>query len=344
MSKAFESADDFTAALVALPSPDDTRRQVANLRQKQLTKPPGSLGRLEDIACWLAGWQPDGIPRAEKVKVAVFAGNHGVTTQGVSPYPSTVTAQMVANFASGGAAINQISQIGSLDLEVVPLNLETPTKDISTSPAMTVAETLDALNAGAAVVSNDLDILILGEMGIGNTTIAAALCAASLGGAGTDWAGPGTGHDPQGVSLKADVIDKSIHRFRADTGEAGAFDTLRQLGGREQAAIAGAIVTARKKRIPVILDGYVVCASLAPLFKENFGIIDHCIAGHVSAEPAHNKLLQKLGLSPLLDLGMRLGEGTGAALAAGIIRAAVATHNQMATFEEASVENRTDAG
>jgi nicotinate-nucleotide--dimethylbenzimidazole phosphoribosyltransferase len=344
MSKTFRSVDDFRGRLARLSRPDGAAIKAAKERQLQLTKPPGSLGRLEDIAVWLTGWQPDGITRAERIKVAVFAGNHGVTAQGVSPYPSSVTQQMVANFEAGGAAINQITEAGGLELQVIPMKLETPTRDIAEHAAMTVAETLDALNAGAATVTDDLDILITGEMGIGNTTIAAALCAASLGGSGADWAGPGTGHDAQGVALKADVIDRSVARLRNELDDHDAFETLRQLGGRETAAIAGAVLTARSKRIPVILDGYVVCASLAPLYMENPALTQHCIAGHVSAEPAHTKLLQMMELSPLLELGMRLGEGTGAALAAGIVRAASATHNNMATFAEAAVENRTDAG
>ncbi|MCH9808194.1 MAG: nicotinate-nucleotide--dimethylbenzimidazole phosphoribosyltransferase [Alphaproteobacteria bacterium] len=344
MSKAFATAKDFGASLAALPRADVGRRQSACHRQQRLTKPPGSLGRLEDIAVWLAGWQQGGTPRADNIKVVVFAGNHGVASRGVSPYPPSVTEQMVANFESGGAAINQITCALGLDLQVMPLNLQTPTNDILTGAAMSVADTLEAINIGAAAVDDGLDILITGEMGIGNTTIAAALSAAVFGGTGADWAGPGTGHDKDGIARKADVIDKAMARFRNECGAATAFETLRQLGGREQAAIAGALLAAREKRIPVILDGYVVCASLAPLFKDNPAIVDHCIAGHVSAEPAHARLLQNLGLPPLLDLGMRLGEGTGAALAAGIVRTAAATHNQMATFEEAAVENRTDAG
>lgn len=341
----FETAEAFEKALAKLPVPNEVHRLAAARRQDRLTKPPGSLGRLEEIARHLAGWHVDGIPRAKRVKVAVFAGNHGVTAQGVSPYPASVTQQMVANFQSGGAAINAISSSLGLELQVVPLDLDKPTNDIAIGPAMSAAETLAALNAGADVVDEASDILVLGEMGIGNTTIAAALCVASFGGEGKDWAGPGTGHDAEGIALKAAVIDKAVARAgligRED--QPTAFEIARQIGGRETTAIAGAILAARHQRIPVILDGYVVTASVAPMFANNPQIIDHCLAGHVSGEPAHEKALRNMNIEPLLDLGMRLGEGTGAALATALVRAAVAAHNKMATFEQASVENRPDA-
>lgn len=358
MPTTFATPSDFAAALAKLPMANGALELAARRRQEQLTKPPGSLGRLEQIAIHLAGWHVDGKPRAEHMEVAIFAGNHGVTAQGVSPYPASVTGQMVANFKAGGAAINAIADSLALGLRIVTLKLDKPTADIMTAPAMSEDETLEALNAGAGTPHAETDVLILGEMGIGNTTIAASLAAAALGGLGKEWAGPGTGHDKAGVARKAAVIDTALARARksadgrsANTKSAepkpaqlSAFEILRQLGGRETAAIAGAVLAARLKRIPVILDGYVVTASIAPLFKDNPAIVDHCLAGHVSAEPAHAKLLHKMKLDPLLDLGMRLGEGTGAALAAAIVRAAAAAHNNMATFAEAAVENRPDAG
>jgi nicotinate-nucleotide--dimethylbenzimidazole phosphoribosyltransferase len=200
---------------------------------------------------------------------------------------------------------------------------------------------LEALNAGARAADKGGDLIALGEMGIGNTTIAAALAAAALGGTGADWAGPGTGLSAEGVAHKAAVIDEALALHRGAAGSAA--DILCRLGGRETAAIAGAILAARHKLIPVVLDGYVVTASLAPLFRDNPAIADHCIAGHLSAEPAHRRLLDRLGLRPLLDLRMRLGEGTGATLAVAILRAAVSAHNGMATFAEARVANRDNA-
>lgn len=343
MPTTFETPADFAAALEKLPRSNGVLELVARRRQEQLTKPPGSLGRLEELAIFLAGWHADGLPRARHMEVAIFAANHGVTAHGISPYPPSVTEQMVANFRSGGAAINAIADSFGLGLRIVSLKLDEPTADITEAPAMSEAETLEALNAGARTPHRETDLLILGEMGIGNTTIAAALCAAAFAESGSMWAGPGTGHDAEGVARKAAVVDKAVARATAQ-GSLNAFETLRQLGGRETAAIAGAILAARHERIPVILDGFVVTASLAPLFRENPLIVEHCLAGHLSAEPAHARLLQKMELSPLLELSMRLGEGTGAALAAAIVRAAVATHTEMATFEEAAVENRTDAG
>lgn len=342
----FKSPADFAEALARLPRIDAAMQLAARRRQDRLTKPPGALGRLEDIAVHLAGWQRDG-PSAEAVEVAVFAGNHGVVAQGVSPYPAAVTAQMVENFKSGGAAINALCDTLGLGLRVVTLKLDQPTADITLAPAMSEAETLEALNAGAGTALGGMDVLALGEMGIGNTTIAAALSAAVFGGGGARWAGPGTGHDAAGVRRKAAVIDKALTRASAIyddlAGGRRAFEMLRQLGGREQAAIAGAILAARQKRIPVILDGYVVTAGLAPLYDANADIAAHCLAGHVSAEPAHSRLLERMSLTPLLDLGMRLGEGTGAALAGALVKVAAATHKKMATFESAAVENRPDA-
>jgi nicotinate-nucleotide--dimethylbenzimidazole phosphoribosyltransferase len=303
-----------------------------------LTKPTGSLGRLEECALFLAGWGDVPEPRAERARLIVFAGNHGVTARGISLFPPNVTEQMVANFANGGAAINAIAKAGNIELDVVSLSLDRPTGDISRQPAMSEAELLDALNAGAAAVERGGDVIAFGEMGIGNTTIAAALAAGSLGGSGADWAGPGTGLGPEGVEHKAAIIDEALALHR-DSNDKPA-DILCKLGGRETAAIAGAVLAARHRLIPVILDGYVATASIAPLFKQNPAIVSHCLAGHRSAEPAHGRLLYRMGLSPLLDLDMRLGEGTGAALAMSILRAAAATHNDMATFAEASVANR----
>ncbi len=334
----FSSLTAFSEALDDLPPANAAWRSQAQARQQQLTKPAGSLGRLEDCAVFLAGWGHAPVPCADRMRVIVFAGNHGVTARGVSPFPAEVTAQMVANFAHGGAAINAISAACGAELEVVPLSLDAPTADISRAPALSEDELLAALNAGAAAVTQGGDILAFGEMGIGNTTIAAALAARSLGGSGADWAGPGTGLGAEGIAHKAQVIDEAL-ALHAGSGD-GAAAILRHFGGREQAAIAGAVLAARHALIPVVLDGYVVTASLAPLFRQNRDSLAHCIAGHRSAEPAHRRLLDAFALEPLLDLGMRLGEGTGAALALAIMRAAAEAHNNMATFAEARVADR----
>lgn len=332
------SLDDFRARLRVLPGPDLSAAEAARAREAQLTKPAGALGRLEELAIWLSAWQRRHPPSVENPLCLVFAGNHGVVARGVSAFPGEVTRQMVANFAAGGAAINQLCKAFGATLEVMPLDLEHPTADFTAAPAMGEAECLDALAVGWAAVKPGYDAVLVGEMGIGNTTSAAALAAALFGGGGIDWAGPGTGLDQAGIGRKAQAIEMAL----AHHGPALAdpLEALRRLGGRELAAICGAVAAARCHGIPVILDGFVATAAAAPLFKLAPGALDHCIAGHVSAEPGHRRLLQALDKEPLLSLGMRLGEGSGAATALGILRAAVATHKGMATFAEAGVSGK----
>lgn len=332
---AFVSIGAFEAALADLRDADPHAQADARVRQAELTKPAGSLGRLEELAVFFAGWQRRARPRIERARAAIFAGNHGVTVHGVSAFPPSVTAQMVANFAGGGAAINALAGAAGLELTVVALDLDRPTADFTVAAAMSEGECLDALNRGAAVVEADLDLIVLGEMGIGNSTAAAALCARSFGGDAAAWVGPGTGVDGHGVARKAAVVDAAL-AFHSDA-PTSAFETLRRVGGREIAAIAGAVLRARQLGVPVLLDGFICSAALAPLAADNPAIAVHCIAGHCSAEPGHRHLLDMLGLDPLLRLDMRLGEGSGAAVAANIIRSALAAHDQMATFVEAQV-------
>jgi nicotinate-nucleotide--dimethylbenzimidazole phosphoribosyltransferase len=220
-------------------------------------------------------------------------------------------------------------------LSVVALDLDRPTADFTTAAAMSEAECLAALSAGAAIVDADLDLLVLGEMGIGNSTAAAALCARSFGGPPADWVGPGTGVDSAGIARKIAVIERALLLHTATT----PFEILRRLGGREIAAITGAVVRARQLAITVVLDGFISCAAIAPIAASAPGVTDHIIAGHCSAEPGHKRLLDRLGLNPLLALDMRLGEGSGAAVAVAVIRSALAAHNGMATFAEAGVSN-----
>jgi nicotinate-nucleotide--dimethylbenzimidazole phosphoribosyltransferase len=325
----------FTGALDALPGIDKAAEAAARARQRQLTKPPGSLGRLEDIACFVAGWQGTERPRIDAGHAVVFAGNHGVAALGVSAYPAEVTGQMVANFEAGGAAINALSAAAGLTFAVVPLDLDRPTSDFTRAPAMDDADCLAALEAGAAAVPEGCDLLIVGEMGIANSTAAAALAARSFGGTGIDWVGPGTGIDSHGIARKIDVVDAGLSAHAAALRD--PFETLRRVGGRETAAIAGAVLAARLRHIPVLLDGFICCAAVAPLAAARPAIVEHCLAGHQSAEPGHHRLLERLGLDPLLQLGMRLGEGSGAAVAVSLIRAALAAHNGMATFAQAGV-------
>lgn len=333
MTAAFATLSEFRDLLATAPGPDPVARAGAEERNSQLTKPPGALGRLEDLAIWYAGWRRMPQPQITAPQVIVFAGNHGVCAQGVSAFPAEVTAQMVANFEHGGAAINQLSNAFGATLDVQALDLDQPTADFTQSPAMTQAEVLTALAVGWTAVDPNSDVLVVGEMGIGNTTSAAALACAVLGGEAADWTGRGTGVDDAGLARKAQVVAKGVSLHATDD----PLEALRCLGGREIAAMAGAIAAARSHSIPVILDGFICTASAAVLHGVAPAALDHCVAGHVSAEGAHKRLLDALGKAPLLDLGLRLGEGSGAALAIGVLKAAVACHSGMATFGEAGV-------
>lgn len=322
-------------ATLPLPEIDAAAAEAARARQMQLTKPPGSLGRLEDLAVFLAGWQGRERPEIARAQALVFAGNHGICAQGVNPFPQEVTAQMVANFNAGGAAINQLCALNGAALSVVPLELDRPTRDFTESAAMDEAETLAAMQAGAAAVDPEADVLILGEMGIGNSTVAAALAHAVFGGVAADWVGRGTGSDPQAIAHKAEVVARGVTLHSG----LSAIHLLAALGGREQAAICGAVLAARLNRIPVLLDGFICTASVAPLQGARPALLDHCLIGHASAEPGHRGMTEAMGKPPILDLGMALGEGSGAALALGVLRGALACHNGMATFAEAGVSD-----
>jgi nicotinate-nucleotide--dimethylbenzimidazole phosphoribosyltransferase len=325
----------FASALTDLPAPSAPAIAAARARQAELTKPAGSLGRLEEIAAFMAGWQDTARPQLERVRAVVFAGNHGVAGRGVSAFPPEVTAQMVANFEAGGAAINVLARSCGAQLAIVPLDLDRFTGDIAQEPAMSEAECLAALNAGAGAVAPDTQLLFVGEMGIGNTTPAAALCAVAFDGDAAQWCGRGTGIDGTGLTRKIATVEAALALHRGECSD--AFETLCRLGGREIAALAGAMLAARLRRIPVLLDGFIACAAIAPLAAKQPQFVHHCIAAHCSAEAAHQLLLDCLGLEPLLRLDMRLGEGSGAALAVPLVRAALATHNEMATFAQAAV-------
>ena len=331
--------DDVRDLLRKLPAASTEAVEAVRARDQQLTKPAGALGRLETIVEWMAAWQASTSPKVDRPVVAVFAANHGVTAQNISPFPPSVTAQMVKNFGAGGAAINQICSLNGIGLKVFELALEVPTKDISLEPAMPEAECAATIAFGMEAIAGGTDLLALGEMGIGNTTVAASIYHALWGGTAADWVGRGTGIDDAGLTRKTAVVERAVALNAGHLDD--PLEVLRRLGGREIAAITGAIIAARMERVPVVLDGFVVCAAAAILHAIDPAIIDHCIAGHVSAEGAHRAVLEKLGKKPLLDLGMRLGEGTGAALAIGIIQAALACHRGMATFAEAAVSGKS---
>lgn len=329
------SIDAIRAACRNLPNGDEDATRAASERQNTLTKPPGSLGRLEEIAVFLAKWQGRAKPALDRVDILVFAGAHGVAARGVSAFPSEVTEQMVANFAAGGAAINQLAKMTGARLSVTPLDIDRPTGDFTREPAMSEADFTDAVCKGFDAVSEKADLVCLGEMGIGNTTAASAVAAALFGGKGAEWVGRGTGVDEAGLGRKAEAVDAALARHGTALGD--PLEALRLVGGREIAAMFGAALAARRRRIPVLIDGFVCTAAVAPLARIDSQGLAHALAGHVSAEAAHGKLLAVLGMKPLLDLGMRLGEGSGAAVAVPILRAALACHNGMATFAQAGV-------
>jgi len=323
-----------------LPGPDLEAQTRVVQRQAELTKPPGSLGRLEELAEWLAAWQGRAQPRVERPRVAVFAGSHGVARRGVSAYPPEVTRQMVKNFLAGGAAVNQLAAAIDADLRIYELDLDHPTEDFTQGPAMTEARAANAMAYGMTAAEPGIDVLCLGEMGIANTTTAATLCAALFGGNGADWAGPGTGVQGAALKNKIAVIDEALARHRAAIAARDPLTLLAAVGGEEFAAIAGAVVAARMGRIPVLLDGYACTAAAAVLFAIDRRALDHCKVAHRSAEPGHTRLLDKIGQRPLLDMDMRLGEASAAALAVPILKAAAACHNGMATFAEAGVSGK----
>jgi nicotinate-nucleotide--dimethylbenzimidazole phosphoribosyltransferase len=334
----FTSFAHLRACCRDVPAGNPAAAQAIARREAELTKPPRSLGRLEEMVEWLGYWQGRNRPRLDRVEILIFAGNHGITAQGVSAYPAEVTEQMVANFAAGGAAINQLARIAGANLRAEPLSLARPTADFTQHPAMDEDEFLAAVATGYDAVRAECDLVCLGEMGIGNTTAAAAIAAGLFGGDATRWVGRGTGIDEGGLARKQAVIERALARHA---------DALRDplllaaaVGGRELAAILGAALAARHKCIPVVLDGFVSTAAVAPLAKLNADALSHAVAGHLSAESGHRMLLEELKLSPLLDLQMRLGEGSGAAVAVLLLRAALACHTGMATFSEARVSNK----
>lgn len=330
-----EPFDDIRHLLTLLPHADNEAVARVRSRDADLLKPKGALGRLEEIVEWLAGWQGRVPPIAERAQIAIFAANHGVAARGVSAYPQKVTAEMVAAFQAGHAAVNQLAAHYGAGLKVFDLALELSTPDITAEAALSDKDCAATIAYGMEAVAGRPDVLCLGDMGIGNTTVAATLAMALYGGAPEDWVGRGTGVDDAGLARKARVVAEAV-AFHGEALE-DPLEALRRVGGREFAALAGAIVAARMERVPVLLDGFAVTAAAAVLHRLDKSALDHCLLGHVAAEPGHRRLAEQLKLKPLLDLGMALGEGTGAVLALGLVNAACALHRGMGTFEEAGV-------
>lgn len=327
--------DDFRSLINQLPEISDHAVLSARDHEASLSKPVGSLGRLEAIAEWLAGWTGRAKPQITRPLVAVFAGNHGVVAQGVTSQPQSLTMEMVNNFAAGGAPINQICIANDLGLKVFDLALEHPTEDITQTAAMDERTCAATMAFGMEAIAGGTDLLCIGEMGVGNTTIAAAICNGLYGGEAAEWTSVAAGEDEAILAQKTEAVQAAVKLHENHLRD--PLELLRRLGGREVAAIAGAILAARVEKIPVVIDGYVVTAAAAVLHAINPQAIDHCLFSHVSTEPGHKLLLDKLGRAPLLDLGVCLGTGVGSALAAGIIKAAALCHSGTATKQAAGM-------
>jgi nicotinate-nucleotide--dimethylbenzimidazole phosphoribosyltransferase len=338
-------------------SPDEETARMAAERQVTLIKPPGALGRLEAVAIRLAGWQGTSTPSAERVRIVLFAGDHGVVEEGVSAFPQSVTAAMVRQFAQGGAAVSVLAGTLGADLEVInlgtiegngpvsgvqELRLGPGTANFAREPAMTERQLAEALRAGREAAerahADGVQIFIGGEMGIGNTTAATALASALLGETPEALAGPGAGLDAAGVSRKAEVIRLALERHGPDLAD--PLETVRRLGGFEIAALAGAYVACAQQGLPVLVDGFICTAAALAAERLCPGAAGWFLYAHASAEPGHARILAALDGKPLLDLGMRLGEGSGAAVAVPLLRLACALHAGMATFEEAGIASK----
>ncbi|AHC26344.2 nicotinate-nucleotide--dimethylbenzimidazole phosphoribosyltransferase [Mycolicibacterium neoaurum] len=340
-------------------TPDVDAGQAALLRQLTLTKPPGSLGRLEALSVWVSACQGLCPPRQfERARVVVFAGDHGVAQAGVSAFPPEVTAQMVANFAAGGAAINVLAELAGAGVRVADIAVDAEettdavgshrirraSGNIAVEDALTAEQTEAAITAGRAIADEEVDggadLLIAGDMGIGNTTPATTLIAALTRSEPVAVIGRGTGIDDAGWARKASAIRDALYRARAVVAD--PIGLLRVCGGADLAAMAGFLAQAAIRRTPVLLDGVVVTAAALVAEELAPGARAWWQAGHRSTEPAHTLALQRLELEPIIDLGMRLGEGSGAAVALPVLRAAVATLASMATFAEAAVTGAPD--
>lgn len=315
--------DDFRNLLSNLPEGNaDAAETVRDLFSR--ARSAGSLGRVEDIAVWLAEWTGKAQPSVLRPQAAIFAGNHGVAAaRSISPRPVEATAADVELCAAGGAAINQICMAYDIGLKVFDLALHLPTEDITVKPALDERGCAATMAFGMEAIAGGADLMCIGDMGVGNTTVAAALSAALCGGAGKDWVGPGSGADSAMQARKAAAVDAALGLHAAHLSD--PLEVLRRLGGREVAAIAGAILAARVERIPVIIDGYAATAAAAVLHTANPSALDHCLLAQATTEPGHVRLIGELGLEPLLDFHMSQAEGTGAALAGGIVRAAALT-------------------
>ena len=324
--------ENIRSLIEAMPASDDAAVAAVRSRADEVLRPAGALARLDDVAAWLAGWQRTSRPRVEAPAAVVFVADHGVAAEGVSAYPAEVTEAMLRALRAGMATASAMSRTLGVTLEVVDVGVGRPTGNLAREPALSRTRFDECFAAGRRAVSDlETDLLVLGEMGIANTTSAAAVCAGLFGGPAEEWVGRGTGVDDSTLARKIAVVEAARRRLEEASDP---LEVLRQVGGAELVAIAGATVEARLRSIPVILDGFVVTAAVATLEVARPGALDHCLAGHCSGEPGHRLLLEKLGKPPLLDLGLRLGEGSGALGAIPLVKLAAASVTDVATFDE----------
>ncbi|MCU1366290.1 MAG: cobT [Ilumatobacteraceae bacterium] len=319
-------------ALATLPVQDQASYDAVTERAANILRPAGALARFDEVAAWAAGWQRTPRPAVRRPGALIFAADHGVTAAGVSKYPADVTGAMLAAYRAGKSTISAFAAVAGATVDAIDVGVGRPTADIRYDSAMSAARFDESVEAGRrAVDALDADLLVLGEMGIGNTTAAAAVAAALGGGEVAAWVGRGTGIDDEALLRKREAVREAIGRI---AGIIDPLDVLREVGGAELVAIAAAIVAARHRQLPVLIDGYVVTSSAMPLVSIAPTALDHCLVGHCSAEPGHRRLLERLGKQPLLDLDMRLGEGSGAMAAVPLVAMACAGITEVPTFGE----------
>ncbi len=322
--------------LASMPGPSTEAGDAVRARAADILRPAGALARLDDLAAWVAEWQGSAVPAVHRPAALIFAADHGVAAAGVSAYPIEVTAAMLAAYEAHRSTVTAFAAVVGASARAVDVGVGRPTGDLRVEPALSVERFAECVAAGVAAVDGldaDVDLLVLGEMGIGNTTAAAAVTAALLGGDPAEWVGRGTGVDDDGLARKRAAVAAGVSRLVA-VGVSDPLEVLRQLGGAELVALAAAVVAARHRGLPVLLDGYVVTAAVLPLAAAVPDALAHCRAGHCSAEPGHRRLVQRLGMEPLLDLGMRLGEGSGALAAVPLVQMACAGITDVPTFAE----------
>ena len=319
-------------ALETLPGGDEVARAAVNERATDILRPAGALARFDEVAAFIAQWQGTHQPAVHHPAALIFAADHGVTAAGVSKYPVDVTAAMLAAYRAGKSTVSAFAAVAGAMVEAIDVGVGRPTGDIRFEAAMSPERFDEAVAAGrTAVEALDADLLVIGEMGIGNTTAAAAVAAALGGGEVAAWVGRGTGLDDEGMDRKREAVRQAVDRI---AGVVDPLEVLREVGGAELVAMAAAIVAARHRALPVLIDGYVVTAAALPLFSVRSDALDHCIVGHCSAEPGHRRLLERIDKQPLLDLAMRLGEGSGAMAAVPLVAMACAGITQVPTFAE----------